>query len=183
MKSYLTLNIGSSVNICPCSAVSDSFVTPWTATCQAPLSMGFSRQEYWSVLPFAPQGDLPNPGIEPTSPLCLALVDGFFTTEPPGNPPQMLPHSEKSACQQILLILRKAPCWRLSHSCRDTGIGRDTDRERISKQTLAHPLFVNKLHLLFLPKFHRDTVCSTAGTDCCLLSRAPDEIANLHFGF
>ena len=78
---------------------------------------------------------------------------------------------------------QKTPCWRLSHSCRDTGIGRDTDRERISKQTLAHPLSVNKLHLLFLPKFHRDTVCSTARTDCCLLSRAPDEIANMHFGF
>ena len=48
--------------------VSDSSVAPWTAACQAPLSMGFSRQEYWSRLPFPSPGDLPDPGIEPTSP-------------------------------------------------------------------------------------------------------------------
>ena len=41
------------------------FATPWTVACQAPLSMGFSRQEYWSGLPFPPPGDLPDPGIEP----------------------------------------------------------------------------------------------------------------------
>ena len=51
--------------------------------CQAPLSMGFSRQEYWSGLPFPSPGDLPNPGIKPRSP---ALAGGFFTTEPPGKP-------------------------------------------------------------------------------------------------
>ena len=78
MKSYLTLNIGSSVNICPCSAVSDSFVTPWTATCQAPLSMGFSGQEYWSGLPFPSPGDLPDLGIEPGS---SALQADFLPTE------------------------------------------------------------------------------------------------------
>ena len=54
--------------------------TPWTVACQAPLSMGFSRQEYWSELPFPPPGDFPDPRIEPESP---ALVDEFFTTEPP----------------------------------------------------------------------------------------------------
>ena len=43
-------------------------VTPWTITCQAPLPVGFSRREYWGGLPFPPPGDLPNPGIEPTSP-------------------------------------------------------------------------------------------------------------------
>ena len=43
------------------------FVTPWNVTHQAPLSMGFSRQEYWSGLPFPPPGDLPNPGIKPAS--------------------------------------------------------------------------------------------------------------------
>ena len=47
-----------------CSVVSDSFVTPWTAAHQAPLSMGFPRQEYWSVLPFPSPGDLPDPGIK-----------------------------------------------------------------------------------------------------------------------
>ena len=50
--------------------------------CQAPLSMEFSRQEYWSVLPFPSSEDLSNPGIEPISP---ALADGFFTTESQGS--------------------------------------------------------------------------------------------------
>ena len=53
--------------------MSDSFATPWTATHQVPLSMGFSRQEYWSRLSFPPPGDIPDPGIEPTSPVALAL--------------------------------------------------------------------------------------------------------------
>ena len=47
-----------------CSVVSGSFATPWTVALQAPLSMGFPRQEYWSGLPFASPGDLPDPGIE-----------------------------------------------------------------------------------------------------------------------
>ena len=63
------------------SVVSDS-VTPWTVACQAPLSMGFSRQESWSGLPFPPPVDLPNPGPKPRSP---ALAGRFFTTEPPGK--------------------------------------------------------------------------------------------------
>ena len=50
------------------SVVSDSFVTQWTAAQQAPLSMGLSRQEYWSGLPFLPPGDLHDQGIEPVSP-------------------------------------------------------------------------------------------------------------------
>ena len=49
------------------SVVSDS-ATPWTVPCQAPLSMGFSRQEYWSGFPFPSAGDLPEPGIESGSP-------------------------------------------------------------------------------------------------------------------
>ena len=57
------------------------FATPWTVAHQAPLSMGFSRQEYWSGLPCLPPGFLFSPGIEPVSP---ALVGGFFTTAPPG---------------------------------------------------------------------------------------------------
>ena len=44
----------------------------WTVACQAPLSMGFPRQEYWSGLPFPPPGDLPNPGIKPESPVSSA---------------------------------------------------------------------------------------------------------------
>ena len=56
------------------------FATLWTVARQAPLSMGFSRQEYWSALPCPPPGDLPNPGIEPRSLMCPALAGGFFTT-------------------------------------------------------------------------------------------------------
>ena len=48
------------------------FATPWTVACQAPLSMGFLRQEYWSGLPFPSPGDLPNPGTELGSPTCQA---------------------------------------------------------------------------------------------------------------
>ena len=55
------------------------FVTPWTAAHQPPLSMGFSRQEYWSRLPCPPLGDLPNPGIEFMSLISPALADRFFT--------------------------------------------------------------------------------------------------------
>ena len=58
-------------------------MTPWTVALQAPLSMGFSKQEYWIVLPFPSPGDLPDPGIELMSP---ALADGFYNIEPPGKP-------------------------------------------------------------------------------------------------
>ena len=59
------------------------FVTPWTVAHQAPLSMGFPRQEYWSGLSFPSPGDLPDPGIEPMSP---AWAGRFFTPEPPEKP-------------------------------------------------------------------------------------------------
>ena len=55
-------------------------VIPWTIARQAPLSMGFSRQEYWSGLPFPSPGDLPNPGIEPPSLMSPVLTGMFFTT-------------------------------------------------------------------------------------------------------
>ena len=58
-------------------------MTPWTVACQAPLSMGFSRQEHWSGLPVFSPGNLPDPGIEPLSP---ALACKFFTPEPPEKP-------------------------------------------------------------------------------------------------
>ena len=56
------------------------FATPWSAALQAPLSMGFSRQEYWSGLPFLSPGDLPEPGIEPVSFVSPALASEFFTS-------------------------------------------------------------------------------------------------------
>ena len=61
-------------------------MTPWTVACQAPLSMGFFRREYWSGLPFPTREDLPYPEI--IKPLTLespALADGLFTTAPPGK--------------------------------------------------------------------------------------------------
>ena len=57
-----------------------TLATLWTVACQGPLSMGFSRQEYWSGLPCPPPGNLPNPGIEPTSLMSPALAGGFFTS-------------------------------------------------------------------------------------------------------
>ena len=63
------------------------FVTPWTVASHAPLSLGFFRQEYWNGLPFPPPpGDLPDPEIQPASPVSPALVGRLFTTEPPGKP-------------------------------------------------------------------------------------------------
>ena len=59
------------------------FVTPWTIAYQAPLSLGFSRQEYWSGLPFPSPGDLLYPGIEPRSP---ALWADALSSKPPGKP-------------------------------------------------------------------------------------------------
>ena len=68
-----------------CSVMSDS-VIPWTVAHQASLSMGFSRQEYWSGLLFPSAGDLLDPWIEPVSLAPPALTGGFFTTGLPGKP-------------------------------------------------------------------------------------------------
>ena len=69
------------------------FAAFWTMAFQAPLSMGFSRQEYWSGLPLPPPGDIPNSGIEPTSPASPALAGGFFTTAPPWKPSKSVEHA------------------------------------------------------------------------------------------
>ena len=66
----MTYGGGSVANLCL------TLETPWAVACQAPLSMGFSRQEYWSELPFPSPGDLPDPGIKPGSP---AFADRFLT--------------------------------------------------------------------------------------------------------
>ena len=80
---------GTLLNIIVCtvshSAVSDS-VTPRTVAHQAPLPMKFSRQEYWSGLPFPPPADLPDLEIELASLASFALAGRFFTTEPLGKP-------------------------------------------------------------------------------------------------
>ena len=81
-------------------------VTPWTVALQAPLSMGLSREEYWSGLPFSPPGDLPNPGIEPTSPMSPALAGGFFTIRATREIPVS---KSKQACKRCLSHLPQPP--------------------------------------------------------------------------
>ena len=74
---------------CCCCLVTKSFATPWTVACQAPLFMGFPRQEYWGGLPLPSPGDLPNQGIKPTV-SCIGrqvfFCFFFFNTEPSGKP-------------------------------------------------------------------------------------------------
>ena len=79
-------------------------MTSWTVAYQAPQSMAFPRQEYWSGLPFPSPGDLPDPGVEPTSP---ALACGFFTAEPLGSPHDYL--DDTLLCSRLCkaFILRK----------------------------------------------------------------------------
>ena len=87
-----------------CLVKLDSFATPWTVAHQAPLSLGFPRQEYWSVLTFPSLGNLPDPGIEPTSP---TLAGGFFTTEPPGKPGEVCIYAY--IYTYIVLVVKNPP--------------------------------------------------------------------------
>ena len=86
IENEITQVIGCCVCVCmcvySCSVMSDSLQPLWTIARQAPLSMRFPRQEYWSGLPFPTPEDFPEPGIEPES---LELAGKFFTTEPPGK--------------------------------------------------------------------------------------------------
>ena len=77
-----------------------TLVTPWTTALQAPPSMGFSRQEYWSGLPFPSPGDLSNPGIKPVS---HALQVDSLPTDLQVKPPILLNSSEKKPCQTLML--------------------------------------------------------------------------------
>ena len=81
----ITVHISCVCVLCHFSCVWP-FVTLWTIARQAPLSMGFSRQEYWSGLPYPPPGYLPDPGMEPATPASPALQADSFPTEPPGKP-------------------------------------------------------------------------------------------------
>ena len=83
LRHYVSMSKNCILDCCclvSCSVMSDSFATPWTIALQTPLSMGFSRQEYWSGLPCPPPGDLPNPGLEVMSLTSPALGGRFFTT-------------------------------------------------------------------------------------------------------
>ena len=109
------------------------FVTLWTAACQDPLSMGFSRQEYWSGLLCPFLGDLPDPRIKPTSLASPALADGFFTTLPPGKcskdliliVPNLKITRDNQMCPQYI---SKSPMWLLSLSTRVIIMNSVTDK-------------------------------------------------------
>ena len=85
-------------------------VTLWTVAHQAPLSTGFSMQEYQSGLPFPSPGDLPNPGIEPASPVSPALGGDFSTTEPPGKPPKYTCMYTNTFCSTELMPIGHTWC-------------------------------------------------------------------------
>ena len=89
--SLLSEPLGNSLNntrmhVCEVTSVVSDSVTQWTVACQALLSMGFPRQEYWNGLPFPPPGDLLDPGIEPESPVFPAMHVDSLPAETPGKP-------------------------------------------------------------------------------------------------
>ena len=108
--------------------------TPWTVAYQTPLPRGFSKQEYWSGMPFPFPGDLPDPGIKPTSP---ALTGVFFITEPPGKPQVSVAggHSQDlSWCWSCFLAV---PVWwfwgaYVLHSCFNTWYSYQLKNEKTS---------------------------------------------------
>ena len=108
------------VVLCSVTHLSDS-VTSWMVAHQDPMSVEFSRQEYWNGLLFPPPGDLPNSGIEHASPVVPTLAGGFFTTEPPGRCHQA-PHLSHWA-QRLFLGPAHTAC-QLSHWLR---VGRTTE--------------------------------------------------------
>ena len=82
----------------------------WTVALQAPLSMGFPRQEYWSGLPFLTREDLPHPGIKPESFASPALIGGFFTTVPHGKPHVSLLFFQSLSHLRLFATLWTAAC-------------------------------------------------------------------------
>ena len=112
-RSWIRLTRRSPPSSFPCAHVLGPlshvrlFAAPWIVARQAPLSMRFSQQEYWSALPSSPPGNLPDPGAEPVSWSCISYIAGrFFTAEPPGNPPHPL-----SCCQTAEKLLL---CWEVT---------------------------------------------------------------------
>ena len=80
----------------------------WTVAHQAPLSVGFPRQEYWSGLPFPSPGDLPDPRIEPESPVLPALAGRIFTTGSPGRASvrSQIKHNSQPSCLRLCIFLQ-----------------------------------------------------------------------------
>ena len=118
-RQYIDL-AGTSIqcNVCVCLlsrfSCAQLFVTLWTVVCQAPLSMGFSRQEYWSGLPCPPPRDLPDPGIEPKSLLSLALAQEFFTDSTALEAPYgttLLSNGEETTSRYNIMMQMDLKTW------------------------------------------------------------------------
>ena len=91
-----------------CFSCVQLFTTPWTAACQAPLSMGFSRQEYWSGLLLPPPRDLPDPGIKPATLMSPALAGRFFTTSATWEMSDLICWQLSSACEHFFFLYFEA---------------------------------------------------------------------------
>ena len=154
--------------------MSDSLATPWTMACQAPLSMGFPRQHYWSGLPFPSPGDLPYPGIKPSSP---AVAGRFFTTEPPGKPTRKLEWVAMPFSRGIFLYIYSYNGTSFSHKkeqncaiCRGKDRPRDChiecSKSEREKQIKCH-LHVESRKIIWmnLPAKQRDTGAENKLTD------------------
>ena len=89
---------------CCCCLVTESFVSPWAAACQAPLSMGFPRQEYWNELPFPSPGDLPDPGIKLMSIELVMPSSHLILCHPPLLLPSILPSIRVFSNESVLRI-------------------------------------------------------------------------------
>ena len=99
-----------------CSSYVQLFVTSWTIAHQPPLSMEFSKQEYFSGLPLPTPGDLPDPGIKPLSPASPALAGGFFITVSPGKPRWLCSqHRTSTVIPNIFIKLQRSRLHAGSH--------------------------------------------------------------------
>ena len=100
-----------------CSVI-QLFSTPWTVARQAPLSLEFFRQEYWSGLPFPIPGDLTDPGLKSVFLASPVLASGSFTTEPPGKPIESISHSKFNQVSHFWMIgyvVRYIILWVCAH--------------------------------------------------------------------
>ena len=120
------------------------FATLWTIACQSPLSMGFSREEYWSGLPFPSPGDLPNPGTESTSLISPAPIGGFFTPsttwKPDGSKRDTIKASKICCClqgaQSLFGKTRLAlAAWHTFQNKINCGTGRIDSKEKLQGET------------------------------------------------
>ena len=132
------------------------FASPWTVAHQAPLSMGFSRQEYWSGLPCPSPGDLPNPGIKPTSLMSPALAGRFFTTSATWEAqkgPWMVPINLTYVNISILYVsLSLSVCARV-YVCAGMILLVFTQHENLLKLSLRVPQHYKHSHF-FTPSLH-----------------------------